>query len=175
MSDRMSRASNWTDTSSCFPMAPISWEVIFLHTPTVRVKPGNPQKHKNPEGTHNAQKYRNNRHCTWSEWWVLRFYGFIKEHEGKLYYKSDRFYSQTVARRLKYFNNVITTVSVSVCATYIWFLMQTQNYSTFMHRSYFILSNQRNTTQQITLTEQTWWLINYTKHKHKYQFIIGVK
>lgn len=56
MSDRMSRASNWTDTSSCFPMAPISWDVIFLHTPVVRAKPSNQQKYKNPEVNNNDKK-----------------------------------------------------------------------------------------------------------------------
>lgn len=52
MSERMSRASNWTDTSSCFPMAPISWEVIFLHTLAVRFTPVHQYKHKN------IQRYR---------------------------------------------------------------------------------------------------------------------
>lgn len=49
ISERMSRASSWTDTSSCFPMAPISWEVIFLHTPTVSVKP---TQHTHTHKTH---------------------------------------------------------------------------------------------------------------------------
>lgn len=39
MSDRMSRASNCTDISSCLPMAPVSWAVIFLHTFAVMVEP----------------------------------------------------------------------------------------------------------------------------------------
>lgn len=51
MSDRMSRASSWTDTSSCFPMAPISWDVIFLQTLAVRVRPGNRQ-HKETVQSH---------------------------------------------------------------------------------------------------------------------------
>lgn len=39
ISDRMSRASSCTDTSSCLPMAPVSWAVIFLHTFAVMVEP----------------------------------------------------------------------------------------------------------------------------------------
>lgn len=39
ISDRMSRASSCTDTSSCFPIAPVSWAVIFLHTFAVMVEP----------------------------------------------------------------------------------------------------------------------------------------
>lgn len=78
MSDRMSRASNWTDTSSCFPMAPISCEVIFLHTLTVRVKPGNPHKDKitqreRKEETHVKCYSKWNTHDTVAtqSWWEM--------------------------------------------------------------------------------------------------------
>ncbi len=39
MSERISKASSWMDTSSCIPNAPINWDVIFLQTLTVRLKP----------------------------------------------------------------------------------------------------------------------------------------
>lgn len=39
ISERMSRASSCTDISSCFPMAPINWAVIFLQMLAVRHKP----------------------------------------------------------------------------------------------------------------------------------------
>ncbi len=44
MSERISKASSWMDTSSCIPNAPINWDVIFLQTLTVRLKPSTQYK-----------------------------------------------------------------------------------------------------------------------------------